>query len=334
MVRMKSLASLGLVAISLAGCSSPFVDRASSPGIPYVAEKSAQRTLAPGDGAGTRVPARLYAGGPIRNAVDVYPAFANNPKPVGEIVNGLSAPTGIAVDAAGNVYVCNNAGHSGKDKTNVWTVTVYKRGQTVPFRTYSDGVWSPVDVAVAPDGTVYIANYSSAVTVYPPNSVHPSRTLVAPSLQAPVGIALDATGDVFVSYVNQGSGGVVYKYAPGKDTGSNLGIVFAGNPHGLAVDRAGNLVVAVSNAPSPGSLIEVFAPGSTQLKMTMSGPFQPFMLAFSRNGARLFAADFGSGNDDGGVFEYAYPAGTLINKDTQGAGASAYGVAIDPVAAP
>lgn len=331
---MKSLASVGLVAISLVGCSSAVLDRASWPGIPSVAEKSALRGLVPGDGAGAPVPARLYAGGPIKNAVDVYPAFANNPNPVGEIVTGLSAPTGVAVDAAGNVYVCNNAGKYTQDKNNVWTVTVYKRGQTAPFRTYSEGVWSPVDVAVAPDGTAYIANYSSAVTVYPPNSVHPSRTLVAPSGKAPVGIALDAAGDVFVSYVNPSSGGVVYEYAPGQDTGSNLGIVFAGDPHGLAVDRAGNLVVAVSNAPGPGSLIEVFAPGSTQLKMTMTGPFQPFMLAFSRNGRRLFAADFGSGNDDGGVFEYSYPSGTLIAKYTKGAGASAYGVAIDPVAAP
>jgi sugar lactone lactonase YvrE len=332
---MKSLGSLGLVtAISLAACSSPVTDRVSSSAIPSAAEKSALRAPAPDDAAGARVPARLYAGGPIRNAVDVYPAFANNPNPVGEIVTGLSAPTGVAVDTAGNVYVCNNAGKYAQGKSTVWTVTVYKRGQTAPFRTYSDGVWSPVDVAVAPDGTAYIANYSSAVTVYPPNGVHPSRTLVAPSGKAPVGIALDAAGDVFVSYVNLGSGGVVYEYAPGQNTGSNLGIVFAGDPHGLAVDREGNLVVAVSKAPSSGSLIEVFAPGSAILKMTMSGPFQPFMLAFSRNGRRLFAADFGSGNNDGGVFEYSYPSGTFVARYTKGAGASAYGVAIDPAAAP
>jgi sugar lactone lactonase YvrE len=333
---MKSLGSLGVAAaISLAGCSSPVIDRASSSGIPYAAEESPLRAPAPGDHADAGVPARLYAGGPIRNAVDVYPAFANNPKPVGEIVTGLSAPTGIAVDTAGNVYVCNNAGMDGQDKNTVWTVTVYKRGQTAPFRTYSKGVWSPVDVAVAPDRTVYIANYSSAVTVYQASSVLPFRTLVKPSGEAPVGIALDAAGDVFVSYVNPVSGGgAVYEYAPGQYTGSNLGIAFAGDPHGLAVDREGNLVVAVSKAPNPGSLIEVFAPGSKQPKMTMTGPFQPFMLAFSRNGRRLFAADFGSGNNDGGVFVYAYPSGTLIAKDTQGAAASAYGVAIDPVAAP
>lgn len=285
-------------------------------------------------GADLRVPPRLYAGGPTRNAVDVYAAFANNPKPVGEIVTGLDAPAGIAVDAAGNVYVCNNAGQSAQGKSAFWTVTVYKRGQTAPFRTYTAGVWNPVDVAVAPDGTAYIANYSSVVTVYPPTGLLPSRSLAAPSGYAPVGIALDARGDVFVSYVRQNGGGVVYEYLPHQTTGSNLGIVFAGDPHGLAVDQNGNLVVAVSTAPNPGSLIEVFAPGSKQPKLTMTGPFQPFMLALSRDGRRLFVADFGSGNDDGGVFEYSYPSGALLAKDVQGAAASAYGVAIDPVAAP
>jgi hypothetical protein len=56
------------------------------------------------------------------------------------------------------------------------------------------------------------------------------------------------------------------------------------------------------------------------------------MVALSRSGSRLFVADYGTGNNDGGVFVYAYPAGTLLFKDTQGAAAGAYGVAIDPSA--
>lgn len=291
---------------------------------------------------GTSTPARsevrsalaaiLYSGGPQQNAVGVYPGHASDPLPRSEITSGLNAPTGIAVDASGNVYICNNAGVANGRRRNgkgTWTVTVYQRGRKTPFRTYTDGVWSPVDVAVASDGTVFIANYSSAVTVYAPGSTNMSRSLVGPQGEAPIGIAFDAVGNTYVSYVRPSGGGNVYEYAPGQDTGSDLGIVFANSPHGIAFDHGGNLLVAVSAAPNSGSQIEVFAPGSTQPKRTIAGPFQPFMLALSADGRRLFVADFGSGNGDGGVFKFAYPSGRLLSKYTNGPAGSAYGVAVD-----
>jgi len=274
----------------------------------------------------------LYAGGPSQNAVGVYPAHLYNPPPRFEITSGLNAPTGIAVDPSGNVYICNNAGTSSRVKPmgkGTWTVGVYHRGQTTPFESYTTGVWNPVDVAVASDGTVYIANYSSAVTVYPPGSLQPSMSLAGPAGEAPLGLALDASRNVYVSYVNASGGGSIYKYAHGQTTGSNLGIAFSGSPHGLAIDRSGNLLVAVSTAPNPGSSIEVFPPGKTHPKKTITGVFQPFMLAFGNGGRQLFAADFGSGNGDGGVFRFAYPDGTLLGKDTQGPAGSAYGIALD-----
>lgn len=274
----------------------------------------------------------LYAGGPNQNVVGVYPARSYNPSPRLEITSGLNAPTGIAVDASGNVYVCNNAGTGAPVERmgkGTWTVGVYHRGQTTPFESYTTGVWNPVDVAVASDGTVYIANYSSAVTVYPPGSLQPSVSLAGPSGESPLGLALDGSGNVYVSYVNPSSGGSIYKYAPGQTTGADLGIAFSGSPHGLVIDASGNLLVAVSTAPNPGSSIEVFAPGKTHPKKTITGLFQPFMLAFGKDGRQLFAADFGSGNGDGGVFRFAYPAGTLLGKDTQGPAGSAYGIALD-----
>lgn len=284
--------------------------------------------------ANARLHRLLYAGGPGLNEVDALAAGANNPPPLRKIVNGMSAPTGMAVDSSGNLYVCNNSGFGARPngKGSYWTVDVYKRGQLKPFESYTNGVWSPVDVAIASDGTVYIANYSSTVTVYPPGSLYSSMSLVAPSGQAPLGIAFDAKGNVYVSYVLPSGGGSVYQYAPGQTTGTNLGITFSsgGNPHGLAFDRSGNLVVAVSRAPNSGSDIEVFAPGSTKPKRTIGGVFQPFMLAFTPNGRRLFVADYGNGNGTGGgVFKFAYPSGQLLAKDTQGAAAYAYGVALD-----
>ena len=142
--------------------------------------------------------ALIYAGGPNANVVDAYPAFDTNPAPVAEITSGLFAPTGMTVDRHGNLYVCNNEGQTGFARAGkgFWTVTVYRRGMTSPLRTYTNGVWSPVDVAVAPDGTAYIANFGNGVVnVYPPKRLDPSRTLVAPSGGASLGVALDDSGN-------------------------------------------------------------------------------------------------------------------------------------------
>lgn len=278
--------------------------------------------------------ALLYAGGPNANDVDVYGARKNNPQPKRHITDGLDAPTGIAVDNTENVYVCNNAGQSAHGKSVFWTVTVYRPHRSRPVRVYTNGVFSPVDVTVDNNGTVYVANFSSTVTVYPAGSLNPSRSLHGPAGYAPIGVAVDGrTDNVFVSYdAKSGSGGLIYRYHSGKSRGRDLGITFSGSPHGLAIDHAGNLIVAVSNAPSSGSEIEIFAPGAKQPKQILMGPFQPFMLALSPDNRRLYAADYGTGNNDGGVFVYKYPAGTLLFKDTNGAAAGAYGLAVDPPA--
>ena len=271
----------------------------------------------------------MYAGGPNANEVDVYPTLRKNPPPKRKITNGLDAPTGIATDSSGDVYICNNAGQSVPGKGVYWTVTVYHHGGLTPFRTYIDGVFSPVDAAVARDGTVYIANYSSAVTVYPPGSVTTYISLQGPYGFAPIGVALDRRGNVFVSYVpRSGSGGVIYKYAAGQTQGKDLGIAFTASPHGLAIDRYGNLIVAVSAAPNSGSEIEIFARGKKQPKKVLTGPFQPFMLALGGDERRLYVADYGTGNNDGGVFVYSYPDGAELFEDTNGAAAGAYGVAV------
>jgi DNA-binding beta-propeller fold protein YncE len=273
--------------------------------------------------------ALMYAGGPNVNDVDVYAASRDNPPPRQHIKNSLDAPTGIALDASGDVYICNNAGQSVPGKGVYWTVTVYKDDATKPYREFIDGVFSPVDVAVASDGTVYIANYSSAVTVYPPGTSHYYGTLDEPNGFAPIGVALDRHGNVYVSYVpRSGSGGVIYRYRPGAVHGKNIDIQFSNSPHGLAFDNAGDLIVAVSNAPSSGSEIEIFAPHSKMPKQVLTGPFQPFMLALSPNQQRLYVADYGSGNNDGGVWVFSYPSGSLLYKDTNGAAAGAYGVAV------
>ncbi len=218
----------------LAGCAYGASQSGAMPALPNSHAAQPART------------ASLYAGGPNANDVDVYREFQNDPQPRRHITAALDAPTGMAVDAAGNLFVCNNAGQTVPGKSVFWTVTVYHPGAGMPFRTYTAGVFSPVDVAVAADGTVYVANDSSEVTVYPTGSLQPSKMLRAPAGDAPIGVALDARGDVFVSYVpRSSSGGRIYEYQAGRARGHDLGIAFSANPMASRLTRA-----AISSWPS------------------------------------------------------------------------------------
>lgn len=267
----------------------------------------------------------LYVSDILDSRIGIYPLNTNNPPPIGEIIQDVDTPTGIALDSASSLYVANNTTRSvaGIKKGMTNFVTVYPKGTGSPNLFYTLDVHHPTDVAVGTDGTVYVASFGDGyVTEYPPGSQTPSLHFQAPSGSA-IAVALDAQNNLYVACTNSNA---VYEFPPGSTVGTNLGLVLGGEPHGIAFDTNGNLVVAVSRAPNGNSVIDVFGPGQTQPKKQITGTFQPFMVAFDHRRAHLYVADFGSGNHDGGVFEFAYPSGTLLNKYATGEATGAYGV--------
>jgi DNA-binding beta-propeller fold protein YncE len=308
--------SLGLIfALALCGCGASVAPRLPATGSAVMAQSSRP--------AGVRD--ALYVSAINQNRVDGFSAHRKNPPPFRELTKGILAPAGMAVDASGNLYVANQGGSSSG------SVTVYRAHHSKPFLTYTDKVQGPVDVAVAPDGTTYISNLSSgAVTVYPPGSTTCSMTLMPPPNATPTGVTTDYTGRVYVAYATlSGSHGVIYTYAAGKANGRDLGILLSGAPHGIIVDTNGNLLVAVSVAPSSESDVEIYPPGATHPSQRFYGPLQPMMLALNPNQNRLYVADYGSGSNNGAVFVFSYPSGSLRSKDTQGAAQAPYGVVFD-----
>ena len=273
----------------------------------------------------------LYVSDVLDNRVDLYPLDTMNPSQIGEITEDINAPAGMAVDAAHRLYVTDNelkpiTAHM---KGLPSLVPVFPAGSETPSRIYFHGIDHPTDVVVGADGTVYIDNFGDGIVAeYPKGSQRPSLEFTAPAGMA-FSLALDAANDLYVASTNVNA---VYKYDPGSSHGANLGLVLGGEPHGMAFDSSGNLVVAVSKAPGSGSVIDVFQPGKTSPSKQIFGTFQPFMIAFDKSKSHLYVADFGSGNHDGGVFEFAYPSGTLITEYTQGGASEPYGVAVNPPA--
>ena len=269
----------------------------------------------------------MYVSSPNGNTVDIFAEYGKNSPPIGEITDGIVAPTGMTVNKYGDLYVAN----SGND-----TVTVYARGSISPSKTYSLGLAGrgPAAVAVGSDGTVYVSCNLGFVVEYPPGGTSPTRTFSLPDAYFS-GIALDAKGNLYVAYQTHGPSRGVYEYAKGSaSSGKDLGLHLAlGFPHGLAFDRAGDLLVVDCGAPSAPSAVYVYPPGSKTASRSFTGHIgQPFSLALDLRGERLFLADNveGGKHGTGSVHEYRFSDGKELTSESRGVAGTAHGVALDP----
>jgi sugar lactone lactonase YvrE len=154
----------------------------------------------------------------------------------------FSSPTGIAVDASGNVFVAD-ATHQAVEEIPagcVLSACVTTLGGGFQFG-------GPYGVAVDGAGNLFVSDNGNHA-VYELLAVGGYTTVnslgTSTSNNNPKGIALDGAGNVYLSGSNNG----VYEIfaASGYTTASPLGGNFL-NPGGLAVDGAGNVYVADSN---------------------------------------------------------------------------------------
>ncbi len=159
---------------------------------------------------------------------------------------GLSAPTGIALDGFGNIYVTNEAAN---------TVTVYPAesgGNVAPIATIAGsntGLGYPSGVAIDGGGNVYVANKATdTVTIYSPGSngnAAPSATIGGSNtgMDSPAGIAVDASGNIYVTNEGgfDGDNASVTVYPPGSNGNATPGVTIAGpatqlaRPQGIAI---------------------------------------------------------------------------------------------------
>ncbi len=188
-------------------------------------------------------------------------------------------PSGIALDAAGNVYVADPSGG------HVYRIV---NGEATPIAgnglqgyngddraATSAMLGNPLGLAVAPNGDFYIAEWARHRVRKVSNGI--ITTVIGPEhLKGPSGVALDASGALYVADTN---GARVLKLAKGVIT------TFAGtgvygdagdggaatratlrNPCGVAVDKAGRVFIADAGANrirvvSKGVITAVKTPG-------------------------------------------------------------------------
>lgn len=221
----------------------------------------------------------LYVVSQGNNSVMVYAAGASgDATPIATIGGGnsgpLLAPSGIALDHAGNIYVTAYDGYPG--------IVVYAAGSTgnatptTRIFSYENGPYSPTGITLDGAGNIYVADPGDrSIRVFwagASGAAIPRAVISGGNTGLlPHGIALDRAGNIYVTnvgsdpYVNL-AGNRITVFAAGANgnvvpmstiAGDNTGL---DEPTGIAVDGAGNMYVA--NGGSNAS-ITVYAAGAT-----------------------------------------------------------------------
>ncbi|MDR3737298.1 MAG: pectinesterase family protein, partial [Acidobacteriaceae bacterium] len=200
------------------------------------------------------------------------PKLVLNPGTAVALGTGLT-PQGVAVDAAGNVYVANKA---------AGTLLKFAAGSSTPV-TLVSGLSQPFQVTVDGTGNIYVADSGNNRVVAV--SVAGVVSAVGTGLNAPRGVAVDSAGDVYIA--DTGNSRVVeVPAAPSSQV--MIGSGFSG-PTQLAVDAANNLYVLDQG----NSRVVEIAPGASTQPVLSLGSILPVAIAVDA-AADVYVADAAS----------------------------------------
>ena len=270
----------------------------------------------------TSIPANLLASTLIYG-VGQAPAAALSPVPGNDIsspVVGLDSPEGVAVDAAGNVYIANTGDGNvlkvapGGGQT---TIAAPNTGAGNPYVNF------PETVAVDGAGDVFIGQFGPSVAEVPAGCTNSACQIFWGALSAATSVALDAAGDVFVG--DQGQSEVVELPANG---GQQIILYKPQNgftPGGMAVDLAGDVFVTdITN----NKVLEIPAGGGAAVQVG-SGWVSPQSVALDAAGD-LYVADTGLNSYAGGIAEIPAGCTQASCQMVMVSGITVYGFALDP----
>jgi sugar lactone lactonase YvrE len=191
-----------------------------------------------------------YLANPTENSVSIYTLSTAYElySLTSTVGSGLSAPTAVAIDAAGNIDIA--------DTGNGRIVQEALSAGTYVQTTIASGFKSPVGLAIDTDGNLYVAD-QQAGAVY---KEHPAKgsfteTTLFTGLNSPNAIAVDTHGNLYIA--EDGTTLLKETLSSGSYTRSTITSDFL-NLVGVAADAAGNIYLSTStqiSTPSQGTAL-------------------------------------------------------------------------------
>jgi sugar lactone lactonase YvrE len=312
-----ALASLTLLA--LAGCAGAGSQGSGIPSPAAPGTASLQSVAGPVAPARSAAANELFVTSNTGNSVGIYDQKGNDQQPTAYLNGSFGQPQGVYVSPKGVAYI----GDTNNDR-----ILVYKKGSLNSFETLSDN-GQPRELAADSNGTLYAGNVNQGtVAVYAGGATSPTTYIPVPNAYQILGIAVDGKNNLYVSFNSQAGGngsGQVDEFLAGTTNPISLGITLV-SAEGMAVDKAGNLIVCDSADSDPSkAAVYVFAPGATTPSHTQNFPNgYPISVALDKNGKDLFVAlTYG-----GSVQVFDYPKFKLIDTISNGPASSPNSIAL------
>jgi hypothetical protein len=250
--------------------------------------------------------------------IEEYDASGTNGTPLGALVNGLNHPWGLFVDQSGTLYVANY---------NPSNVLEFPRGSSSPSTLSSLYILQPLNVGADNQGNVYVVNSRGGpIMIFPPGQSVPTQLT---GFYYPTAVAFDSAWNLYVVdqlYGSKAPLGAVIKFAPGSQTGQNLGLTKLDYPMGIAIDSANDIFV--SNIGN-NSVTEYAAGATTPMLTIKKGVCNPVFIALNATNDLFVVNNTGGTKGNGTVTGYhtnkKKPFATLTNSMS-----NPRGIAVDP----
>jgi DNA-binding beta-propeller fold protein YncE len=228
--------------------------------------------------------------------------------------NGLNAPTGLILDAAGNVYVANYSGNN---------ISKYSPTGSLISSTYITGLNNPEGLVFDNAGNLYVENFvneisnAGSVGKYSPTGAAINSAYIT-GLTGPIAIALDSSGNLYTANYNLNT---ISKFSAAGALVSANYITGLTSPTGLAFDTAGNLFVTNQTL----NTISQYSPVGTLINPAFaSGLSNPMGLVFAPSSGNFYVA-----NNPGGVGNVSQvTSGGIVTTYASGGGIAPQAIAI------